>query len=59
MSRLRPTPPASGFAFQIYYYADQIYLSAGVNTNDVQYVTAGTGTVNVVITFVAVSVPES
>ncbi|XP_019602223.1 solute carrier family 2, facilitated glucose transporter member 5 [Rhinolophus sinicus] len=42
----------------IYYYADQIYLSAGVNTNDVQYVTAGTGTVNVVITFVAVFVVE-
>ncbi|KAF6345646.1 solute carrier family 2 member 5 [Rhinolophus ferrumequinum] len=42
----------------IYYYADQIYLSAGVNTNDVQYVTAGTGTVNVVITFLAVFVVE-
>lgn len=59
MSRLRLVPPASGFAFQIYYYADQIYKSAGVNTNDIQYVTAGTGAVNVVITVLAVSVPES
>ncbi|XP_040143826.1 solute carrier family 2, facilitated glucose transporter member 5 isoform X3 [Ictidomys tridecemlineatus] len=34
----------------IYYYADQIYLSAGVEANDVQYVTAGTGAVNVFMT---------
>uniref|UniRef100_A0A3Q1M842 Solute carrier family 2, facilitated glucose transporter member 5 n=1 Tax=Bos taurus TaxID=9913 RepID=A0A3Q1M842_BOVIN len=37
----------------IYYYADQIYLSAGVNEDDVQYVTAGTGAVNVLITVCA------
>lgn len=40
----------------IYYYADQIYVSAGVNTHDVQYVTVGTGAINVVVTFLAVSV---
>lgn len=50
-----PTPPTSGVAFQIYYYADQIYMSAGVNSHDVQYVTVGTGAVNVVVTVLAVS----
>uniref|UniRef100_A0A8C5NZC7 Solute carrier family 2, facilitated glucose transporter member 5 n=1 Tax=Jaculus jaculus TaxID=51337 RepID=A0A8C5NZC7_JACJA len=34
----------------IYYYADEIYLSAGVKSSDVQYVTAGTGAVNVFMT---------
>lgn len=42
----------------IYYYADQIYVSAGVNTHDVQYVTVGTGAVNMVVTFLAVFVVE-
>ncbi|KAL6081975.1 hypothetical protein STEG23_002229, partial [Scotinomys teguina] len=42
----------------IYYYADKIYLSAGVNSNDVQYVTAGTGAVNVLMTFVTIFVVE-
>uniref|UniRef100_A0A3Q1MSX8 Solute carrier family 2, facilitated glucose transporter member 5 n=1 Tax=Bos taurus TaxID=9913 RepID=A0A3Q1MSX8_BOVIN len=42
----------------IYYYADQIYLSAGVNEDDVQYVTAGTGAVNVLITVCAIFVVE-
>ncbi|KAF6111462.1 solute carrier family 2 member 5 [Phyllostomus discolor] len=42
----------------IYYYADQIYRSSGVKENDVQYVTAGTGAVNVVITMCAVVVVE-
>ncbi|XP_057551503.1 solute carrier family 2, facilitated glucose transporter member 5 isoform X2 [Hippopotamus amphibius kiboko] len=42
----------------IYYYADQIYLSAGVRTQDVQYVTAGTGAVNVLMTICAVFVVE-
>uniref|UniRef100_A0A8D2CMC3 Solute carrier family 2, facilitated glucose transporter member 5 n=1 Tax=Sciurus vulgaris TaxID=55149 RepID=A0A8D2CMC3_SCIVU len=42
----------------IYYYADQIYLDAGVKANDVQYVTAGTGAVNVVMTFCTVLVVE-
>lgn len=44
--------------FQIYYYADQIYLSAGVNDHDVQYVTAGTGAVNVLMTVCAVSLGQ-
>ncbi|KAG3282070.1 solute carrier family 2, facilitated glucose transporter member 5 isoform X1 [Ictidomys tridecemlineatus] len=42
----------------IYYYADQIYLSAGVEANDVQYVTAGTGAVNVFMTVCTVLVVE-
>ncbi|XP_027803532.2 solute carrier family 2, facilitated glucose transporter member 5-like isoform X2 [Marmota flaviventris] len=42
----------------IYYYADQIYLSAGVEANDVQYVTAGTGAVNVFMTLCTVFVVE-
>ncbi|XP_004639780.1 solute carrier family 2, facilitated glucose transporter member 5 isoform X1 [Octodon degus] len=42
----------------IYYYADQIYLSAGVKANDVQYVTAGTGAVNVFMTICTVFVVE-
>ncbi|XP_008572625.1 PREDICTED: solute carrier family 2, facilitated glucose transporter member 5 [Galeopterus variegatus] len=42
----------------IYYYADQIYLSAGVSETDVQYVTVGTGAVNVVMTLCAVFVVE-
>lgn len=42
----------------IYYYADEIYLSAGVKSNDVQFVTAGTGAVNVFMTIVTVFVVE-
>ncbi|XP_070101061.1 solute carrier family 2, facilitated glucose transporter member 5 isoform X3 [Equus caballus] len=42
----------------IYYYADQIYLSAGVKDQDVQYVTVGTGAVNVLMTICAVFVVE-
>ncbi|MEQ2266578.1 Solute carrier 2, facilitated glucose transporter member 5 [Xenotaenia resolanae] len=38
----------------IYYYADSIYGSAGVNEKDVQYVTVGTGAVNVFMTIAAV-----
>ncbi|KAM4562529.1 solute carrier family 2, facilitated glucose transporter member 5 [Odontesthes bonariensis] len=43
----------------IYYYADSIYGSAGVNENDVQYVTVGTGAVNVFMTIAAVFIVES
>ncbi|XP_014400947.1 PREDICTED: solute carrier family 2, facilitated glucose transporter member 5 [Myotis brandtii] len=43
---------------QIYYYADEIYKNAGVAEDDVQYVTAGTGAVNVAITILAVFVVE-
>ncbi|XP_045155143.1 solute carrier family 2, facilitated glucose transporter member 5 [Echinops telfairi] len=42
----------------IYYYADVIYSKAGVKDTDVQYVTAGTGAVNVVMTICAVFVVE-
>ncbi|KAM5248729.1 solute carrier family 2, facilitated glucose transporter member 5-like [Ctenodactylus gundi] len=42
----------------IYYYADQIYLSAGVKSDDVQYVTVGTGAVNVFMTICTVFVVE-
>lgn len=40
---------------QIYYYADSIYSSAGVADDHVQYVTVGTGAVNVFMTIAAVS----
>lgn len=39
---------------QIYYYADSIYATAGVKQNDIQYVTVGTGAVNVFMTIAAV-----
>uniref|UniRef100_A0A671PLJ4 Solute carrier family 2, facilitated glucose transporter member 5 n=1 Tax=Sinocyclocheilus anshuiensis TaxID=1608454 RepID=A0A671PLJ4_9TELE len=39
----------------IYYYADSIYSSAGVAEDHVQYVTVGTGAVNVFMTIAAVS----
>ncbi|XP_007663510.1 solute carrier family 2, facilitated glucose transporter member 5-like [Ornithorhynchus anatinus] len=42
----------------IYYYADKIYQKAGVKAEDVQYVTAGTGAVNVVMTIAAVFIVE-
>ncbi|XP_043978347.1 solute carrier family 2, facilitated glucose transporter member 1a [Gambusia affinis] len=42
----------------IYYYADSIYRSAGVNEEDVQYVTVGTGAVNVFMTIAAVCIVE-
>uniref|UniRef100_A0A3P9BVN8 Solute carrier family 2, facilitated glucose transporter member 5 n=1 Tax=Maylandia zebra TaxID=106582 RepID=A0A3P9BVN8_9CICH len=38
----------------IYYYADSIYGSAGVRESDIQYVTVGTGAVNVFMTITAV-----
>lgn len=39
---------------QIYYYANSIYSSAGVRPDDIQYVTVGTGAVNVFMTIAAV-----
>uniref|UniRef100_A0A3B3DZN0 Solute carrier family 2, facilitated glucose transporter member 5 n=2 Tax=Oryzias melastigma TaxID=30732 RepID=A0A3B3DZN0_ORYME len=42
----------------IYYYADSIYSSAGVNENDVQFVTVGTGAVNVVMSVAAIFIVE-
>lgn len=48
-----PTLTLSLF-LQIYYYANSIYASAGVKLNDIQYVTVGTGAVNVLMTIAAV-----
>ncbi|XP_027870125.1 solute carrier family 2, facilitated glucose transporter member 5 [Xiphophorus couchianus] len=42
----------------IYYYADSIYASAGVNEQDIQYVTVGTGAVNLFMTIAAVFIVE-
>ncbi|XP_053542305.1 solute carrier family 2, facilitated glucose transporter member 5 isoform X2 [Ictalurus punctatus] len=43
----------------IYYYADSIFSSAGVKENDIQYVTVGTGAVNVFMSIVAVFIVEA
>ncbi|NXN99008.1 GTR5 protein, partial [Rhinopomastus cyanomelas] len=43
----------------IFFYTDRIFLSAGVDRNNVQYVTISTGAVNVVMTSVAVFIVES
>lgn len=43
----------------IYYYADSIYANAGVKPNDIQYVTMGTGAVNVFMTIAAVFIVEA
>ncbi|XP_061457242.1 solute carrier family 2, facilitated glucose transporter member 5-like isoform X2 [Rhineura floridana] len=43
----------------VYYYADSIYRRAGIKENDVQFVTVGTGAVNVVMTLFAVFIVES
>nr|XP_033942087.1 solute carrier family 2, facilitated glucose transporter member 5-like [Pseudochaenichthys georgianus] len=43
----------------IYYYADSIYASAGVKQDVIQYVTVGTGAVNVFMTIAAVFIVEA
>ncbi|KAK3518887.1 hypothetical protein QTP70_014945 [Hemibagrus guttatus] len=43
----------------IYYYADNIFSSAGVKENHIQYVTVGTGSVNVLMTIAAVFIVEA
>ncbi|XP_018597476.2 solute carrier family 2, facilitated glucose transporter member 5 [Scleropages formosus] len=43
----------------IYYYADSIYASAGVQENKIQYVTLGTGAVNVFMTVATVFIVEA
>ncbi|KAG7227100.1 hypothetical protein INR49_022447 [Caranx melampygus] len=43
----------------IYYYADNIYATAGVKPNDIQYVTVGTGALNVFMTIAAVFIVEA
>ncbi|KAK2521674.1 hypothetical protein Q9233_010918 [Columba guinea] len=43
----------------VFYYADRIFQSAGVDNNSVQYVTVSIGAINVVMTLVAVFIVES
>ncbi|NXK49805.1 GTR5 protein, partial [Chauna torquata] len=43
----------------VFYYADRIFQSAGVESNNVQYVTVSTGAINVVMTCLAVFIVES
>uniref|UniRef100_A0A7M4E432 Solute carrier family 2, facilitated glucose transporter member 5 n=1 Tax=Crocodylus porosus TaxID=8502 RepID=A0A7M4E432_CROPO len=43
----------------VFYYADRIFESSGVEANAVQYVTVGIGAVNVVMTCLAVSISQS
>ncbi|NWS71334.1 GTR5 protein, partial [Crotophaga sulcirostris] len=43
----------------VFYYADRIFLSAGVDENNVQYVTVSIGAINVVMTLLAVFIVES
>ncbi|NXC38328.1 GTR5 protein, partial [Penelope pileata] len=43
----------------VFYYADRIFESAGVDSNNIQYVTMSTGAVNVVMTGLAVFIVES
>ncbi|XP_054857586.1 solute carrier family 2, facilitated glucose transporter member 5-like [Eublepharis macularius] len=43
----------------VYYYADIIYENAGVQKENVQFVTVGTGAVNVVMTMLAVYIVEA
>ncbi|XP_069466132.1 solute carrier family 2, facilitated glucose transporter member 5 [Ambystoma mexicanum] len=43
----------------IYYYADDIYRRANIEEGNIQYVTVGTGSVNVVMTIAAVFIVES
>lgn len=48
-------PHSPGLLFQINYYADMIYASAGISAAHSQYVTVGAGVVNIVMTGVSVS----
>uniref|UniRef100_A0A4W3GLR2 Solute carrier family 2, facilitated glucose transporter member 5 n=1 Tax=Callorhinchus milii TaxID=7868 RepID=A0A4W3GLR2_CALMI len=43
------------FSLLIYYYADSIFRTAGVYENSIQFITVGTGTINVIMTIAAVS----
>ncbi|KAM9370199.1 solute carrier family 2, facilitated glucose transporter member 5-like [Phaethornis superciliosus] len=43
----------------VFYYADRIFQSAGVDTNSVQYVTVSIGAINVIMTLLAVFIIES
>ncbi|NXB33656.1 GTR5 protein, partial [Eulacestoma nigropectus] len=43
----------------VFYYADRIFKSAGVDSSSIQYVTVSTGAINVVMTLLAVFIVES
>ncbi|NXJ74468.1 GTR5 protein, partial [Trogon melanurus] len=43
----------------VFYYADRIFESAGVESSSIQYVTVSTGAINVVMTLLAVFIVES
>uniref|UniRef100_A0A8D0F5V5 Solute carrier family 2, facilitated glucose transporter member 5 n=1 Tax=Strix occidentalis caurina TaxID=311401 RepID=A0A8D0F5V5_STROC len=43
----------------VFYYADRIFQSAGVESKNVQYVTVSIGAINVVMTLLAVLIVES
>ncbi|NXY09692.1 GTR5 protein, partial [Pteruthius melanotis] len=43
----------------VFYYADRIFESAGVDGSSVQYVTVSTGAINVLMTLLAVFIVES
>ncbi|XP_074780872.1 solute carrier family 2, facilitated glucose transporter member 5-like isoform X2 [Athene noctua] len=43
----------------VFYYADRIFQSAGVESSNVQYVTVSIGAINVVMTLLAVLIVES
>ncbi|XP_063292908.1 solute carrier family 2, facilitated glucose transporter member 5 [Pelobates fuscus] len=43
----------------VYYYADSIYAEAGLDDETIQYVTVGTGSVNVLMTVAAVFIVDS
>ncbi|NXB16470.1 GTR5 protein, partial [Rhagologus leucostigma] len=43
----------------VFYYADRIFESAGVDSSSIQYVTVSTGAINVVMTMLAIFIVES
>ncbi|NWU79506.1 GTR5 protein, partial [Onychorhynchus coronatus] len=43
----------------VFYYADRIFESAGVDSNSIQYVTVSIGAINVIMTLLAVFIVES
>lgn len=43
----------------VFYYADRIFQSAGVQSSSIQYVTVSTGVINVIMTLLAVFIVES
>ncbi|XP_007900249.2 solute carrier family 2, facilitated glucose transporter member 1a [Callorhinchus milii] len=43
----------------IYYYADSIFRTAGVYENSIQFITVGTGTINVIMTIAAIFIVDA